>query len=281
MVKKRVIKRSLGQPLIASTLIRDIEEMHLFGRNIDKERELSRLDYNPPITETDHVHYYKIKTTFGLSIRIKLCESAKQFWGALEVRTNFPQTPRSWKDKLKRIGWNKHSWYDLLESDRPPWFEPKGGQVDPRLEARRYSKIANMWNLPFPSMKDPRIQSYDCWIKTIRRPNGFGKHKRFRIEIPQMKYMKDDVGTWSDFMKLVPFGDALLAACDSLNMRRPSPTSNNDGEGENSFRRKGEGSPGRNIIGILTWTNAYTISHTENNRLDFFYPEGSQGNNLG
>ena len=221
----------------------------------------------------EHVHYYKIRTIFGLEIRIRFIATNKRHTADIMFSTHQLQTPRAWKEKMKRIDMDKHSWYCELESKRTPYV-PRDTAWSPHLEAGRYSKIANLWKLPFPSKENPKIQSYDCWVKSVERKNGYGKHKSFRLENVSSA---EESKSWEEFLKKTPIGDSVMAMCYRLGMRPPTAQF----DSEPCTARVGTGGKGRNTQGIIEWAEpkiidyAITLERSRLYRWDFFHPGDS------
>lgn len=223
-------------------------------------------------TDSEHVHYYKIRTIFGLEIRIRFIAADKRYTADIMFSTHQVQTPRAWKEKMKRIDMDKQPWYRELASSRTPYFIPRGGQTSAYLEAKRYSKIANMWRLPFPTGHG--IDSYDKWVKSEGRKNGYGKHKAFSL---QDVAKVDETDSWEEFLKKTPIGDSVMAMCHSLNMRPPTAQKDN----EPCIARKGVGGEGRNTQGILIWDEPKIVDYEKAlkqsmlYRWSFFHPGDS------
>ena len=280
MVRKRSIRQeSFGRTLLASHWVREMHEYHRFGANMNLGKTDNYPDdswmTNGDPNDTEHVHYYKIRTIFGLVIRIRFIATDKKYTAEIMFSTQQLQTPRAWEEKMKRIGIDKQSWYHELASNRSPYFIPRGGQAAPHLEFESYQKIANMWKLPFPMIEHGvKIDSYEKWVKSIGRKNGYGKHKAFSI---RKSIKTDEIESWEEFLKKTSFGDSVMAMCHRLSMRPPTAQS----DSEPCSTRYGIGGKGRNTQGIIEWAEPkiidYAVALKRSNlyRWDFFHPGDS------
>ncbi len=109
MVRKRSIRQdSFGRTLLASHWVRELFEYHRFGANMNMGKTDDYPDdswmSNSDPDDGEHVHYYKIRTIFGLEIRIRFIATNKRYLcvNLLEIKQHTPNNGINYKQGLHK-----------------------------------------------------------------------------------------------------------------------------------------------------------------------------------